>query len=34
MQSSAVTSAAHNIGQQIEIINASNELDKMPSPGS
>jgi len=27
MQSSAVTSAAHNIGQQIEIINASNELD-------
>ena len=27
MQSSAVTSAAHSIGQQIEIINASNELD-------
>jgi putative tryptophan/tyrosine transport system substrate-binding protein len=27
MQSSAVTSAAHNIGQQSEIINASNELD-------
>jgi putative tryptophan/tyrosine transport system substrate-binding protein len=34
MQSSGVTSAAHNIGQQIEIINASNELDQMPSPGS
>jgi len=27
MQSSAVTSAAHSIGQQMEIINASNELD-------
>ena len=27
VQSSAVTSAAHSIGQQIEIINASNELE-------